>query len=60
LEEIAVRGDPAAQSGDCTLDWGDGTITHSREASFEAIELAAKKWLGSAQLEGFQLDMFQT
>jgi flagellar assembly protein FliH len=58
--EIAVRGDPGASNGDCTLDWGDATITHNRESAFEAIELAAQKWLVSAQSEGFQIDMFQT
>ena len=58
--EIAVRGDPAAQLGDCTLDWGDATIVHSRERAFAAIELAAKKWLTSAKSEGLQIDMFNT
>jgi flagellar assembly protein FliH len=58
--EIAVRGDEAAASGDCALDWGDGTITYNREAAFEAIELAAQKWLTSAHSEGFQIDMFQS
>jgi flagellar assembly protein FliH len=58
--EIAVRGDPDAQNGDCILDWGDGTITHNREAAFEAIAQAGQSWLKSAQSEGFQIDMFQT
>jgi flagellar assembly protein FliH len=58
--EIAVRGDPDAQNGDCTLDWGDGVITHNREAAFEIIDQAAQKWLRSAQSEGFQIDMFET
>jgi flagellar assembly protein FliH len=58
--EIAVRADPSASNGDCTLDWGDATITHNRASAFEAIELAAQKWLVSAQSEGFQVDMFQT
>lgn len=58
--EILVRGDPDAQNGDCTLDWGDATITHNRASAFEAIDLAAQKWLASAQAEGFSVDMFQT
>lgn len=58
--EIVVREDPVAASGDCTLDWGDATITHNRASAFEAIELAAQKWLVSAQSEGFQIDMYQT
>jgi flagellar assembly protein FliH len=58
--EIAVRGDPDAQSGDCTLDWGDGIITHDRDAAFAAIQQAGQAWLNSAQSEGFQIDMFQT
>jgi flagellar assembly protein FliH len=58
--EIAVRGDPLAQNGDCTLDWGDGIITHDREAAFAAIAQAGQNWLTSAQSEGFQIDMFQT
>jgi flagellar assembly protein FliH len=58
--EILVRADPGAASGDCTLDWGDATITHNRARAFEAIDLAAQKWLASAQSEGFQIDMFQT
>jgi flagellar assembly protein FliH len=58
--EIAVRADPAAASGDCTLDWGDATITHNRASAFEAIEMVAQKWLASAQAEGFQIDMYQS
>ena len=58
--EIAVRGDPDARVGDCTLDWGDAIITHNRDTAFQAIEIAAQKWLSSAQAEGFSLDMFQT
>jgi flagellar assembly protein FliH len=58
--EIAVRGDAAAQNGDCTLDWGDGLIAHNREAAFEVIDQAVQKWLQSAQSEGIQIDMFQT
>ncbi len=58
--EIAVRGDTTASNGDCTLDWGDAIITHNRASAFEAIELAAEKWLASAQSEGFQIDMYQT
>lgn len=58
--EIVVRADPSASNGDCALDWGDATITHNRASAFEAIELAAQKWLASAQSEGFQIDMFQT
>jgi flagellar assembly protein FliH len=58
--EIAVRADPDASIGDCTLDWGDGAITHDRTAAFEAIAQAGQNWLNSAQSEGFQIDMFQT
>lgn len=58
--EIAVRADPAASNGDCTLDWGDAIITHNRASAFEAIELAAQKWLASARSEGFQIDMYET
>lgn len=58
--EIAVRADPDANTGDCTLDWGDGAITHDRTAAFEAITQAGQNWLNSAQSEGFQIDMFQT
>jgi flagellar assembly protein FliH len=58
--EIAVRGDPDAQNGDCILDWGDGIITHDRQAAFEAIAQAGQSWLKSAQSEGFQIDLFQT
>jgi flagellar assembly protein FliH len=58
--EIAVRADPDAKNGDCTLDWGDGIITHDREAAFAEIAAAGESWLNSAQSEGFQIDMFQT
>jgi flagellar assembly protein FliH len=58
--EIAVRGDPDAQAGDCVMDWGDGVITHNRDAAFAAIAQAGQVWLKSAQSEGFQIDMFQT
>jgi flagellar assembly protein FliH len=58
--EIFVREDATASNGDCTLDWGDAIITHDRASAFEAIELAAQKWLASAQSEGFQIDMYQT
>ena len=58
--EIAVRADPGASNGDCTLDWGDAIITHNRTSAFEAIELAAQKWLASARSEGFQIDMYET
>jgi flagellar assembly protein FliH len=58
--EIVVRADATASNGDCTLDWGDGAITHNRASAFEAIEEAAQKWLASAQSEGFHIDMYQT
>ncbi|MEN9873972.1 MAG: hypothetical protein RL186_869 [Pseudomonadota bacterium] len=50
--EIAVRADPDALAGDCTLDWGEGTIVYSREAALAAIDQAAQNWLQSAQTEG--------
>jgi flagellar assembly protein FliH len=58
--EILIRPDQDAQNGDCTLDWGDGIITHNRASAFEAIDLAGQKWLASAQSEGFPIDMYQT
>jgi flagellar assembly protein FliH len=58
--DIVVRSDTNAESGDCTLDWGDGTITHNRASAFEAIDAAAQKWLDSAQSEGFQIDMYES
>lgn len=55
--EIAVRADPEAQSGDCTLDWGDGSIGFARETAFAAIDQAAQNWLQSAQAEGASTTM---
>jgi flagellar assembly protein FliH len=58
--EVAVRGDEIAAKGDCTLDWGEGTITHNRAAAFEAITQAAQSWLASAEAEGLQIELFET
>ncbi|MCZ8209753.1 MAG: hypothetical protein ACK5XZ_14330 [Hyphomonadaceae bacterium] len=58
--EIAVRPDPQAQTGDCTLDWGDGRIVHDRASALAEIETSAQNWLTSANAEGLSLDMTQT
>jgi flagellar assembly protein FliH len=58
--EIVVRPDPQAQTGDCTLDWGDGRIVHERAGALAAIETSAQNWLASADAEGLSLDMNQT
>ena len=58
--EIAVRPDPNAQTGDCTLDWGDGRIVHDRAGALAAIETSAQNWLASADAEGLSLDITQT
>lgn len=58
--EIAVRPDPQAQLGDCTLDWGDGRIVHDRAGALAAIETSAQNWLASADAEGLSLDITQT
>ncbi len=58
--EIAVRPDPHAQTGDCTLDWGDGRIVHDRAAALAEIETSAQNWLASADAEGLSLDITQT
>jgi flagellar assembly protein FliH len=58
--EIVVRADPAAQMGDCILDWGDGVITHSRAAAIEAVEAATRNWLNSADAEGLHINLTQT
>ncbi len=58
--EIAVRPDPNALTGDCTLDWGDGRIVHDRAGALAAIETSAQNWLASADAEGLSLDITQT
>jgi flagellar assembly protein FliH len=58
--EIAVRPDPQALTGDCTLDWGDGRIVHDRASALAAIETSAQNWLASADAEGLSLDITQT
>lgn len=56
--QVVVRPDPAAQAGDVTLEWAEGSIHHDRASSFAAIEAAAERWLAAAKTEGFQLDLF--
>lgn len=58
--QITVRPDPAAQAGDCAIEWDGGTLQRDRTAAFEAIEAAAQAWAATAEAEGFQLDLFQT
>jgi len=58
--EIAVRPDPQALTGDCTLDWGAGRIVHDRASALTEIETSAQNWLASAHAEGFSLDITQT
>ena len=55
--DIIIRPDADAQSGDCTLDWGDGLIVHSRAAALAAIEDAARTWQASADAEGLSIDI---